>query len=69
VHVSSNLPNARVVVVAHYKTRDGTYTGATGPSGTADVSFGIGHQPKGFTVVVDVTVGGQAHCRTSFTPQ
>jgi hypothetical protein len=41
----------------------------TDGSGTASITFGIGRPTIGYTVVVDVSVGGRASCSSSFTPQ
>jgi hypothetical protein len=70
VSVTSSVPNAGVTVTAHYKTTDSTFTGQTDGTGNGSVTFSIGNPTSGFTVVVDVNVGGgQATCQTSFTPQ
>ena len=68
VNVQSSLPNASIVLVAHYKTTDSTYSGATGPNGSGSVSFQTGRPTIGYEVVVNVTVGANARCSTSFTP-
>jgi hypothetical protein len=67
-HIDSNVPTADVRVTAHYKSTTSTYTGTTNATGVADVTFQIGHPAAGYTVVVNVTVGAQATCSTSFTP-
>ena len=67
--VSSDLPSSSVTATAHYKTTNTTHTGTTDGSGDADLPFNIGGATIGFTVVVDVNVGGQVSCETSFTPQ
>jgi hypothetical protein len=68
VFVSSNVPNAAVSIVAHYKTTDHSFATATDGSGNASDTFSIGRPTVGFTVRVDVSVGS-ASCGTSFTPQ
>ncbi|HEV3225462.1 MAG TPA: hypothetical protein VGZ52_01460 [Acidimicrobiales bacterium] len=45
------------------------FLGQTNGVGHSEVTFGIGRPTVGYTVVVDVNVGGQASCSTSFTPQ
>ena len=66
--VSSNVPNAPVSLVAHYKTTNSPYSGQTDGEGSASITFGIGHPTAGYAVTVDISVG-QANCSTSFTPQ
>jgi hypothetical protein len=68
VQVESNLPDTTVTATAHYKTTATTKTGSTDSAGNATVPFRIGSAMSGFTVEVDVAVGG-ATCTTSFTPQ
>jgi hypothetical protein len=69
LYVRSNVPNATVSLVVHYKTKNTSYSGATDPSGAGSVTFGIGRPTVGYTVIVDITVGQQAACSTAFTPQ
>jgi hypothetical protein len=67
--VTSNVPNAAVSLVVHYKTKNTSYSGTTDSSGAGSVTFGIGRPTIGYTVIVDVTVGQRASCSTAFTPQ
>jgi len=72
VQVSSNLARAQVAVTAHYATGPSTTGAATDARGSASVplTFDRTQAPRGFAVVVDVSVGsGQAVCQTSFTAQ
>jgi hypothetical protein len=68
LHVTSNLPNASISFVVHYKTTDHPFSGTTDASVAGSVTFSIGRPTIGYTVTVDVTVG-QASCSTAFTPQ
>jgi len=62
------VSGAPMSAVAHYKTKDTDLGGATsGADGVGHITFSIGGASAGFTVVVDVTIGGQ-HTSTSFTP-
>jgi hypothetical protein len=65
--VTSNVPNAAVSLVVHYKTKNTSYSGTTDSSGAGSVTFGIGRPTIGYTVIVDVTVGQRASCSTAFT--
>jgi len=70
VNVTSNVPNAPVLVTKHYKTTTSTDSGTTDGGGSASITFSIGHPTIGYTVEVDVSIGnGEASCSTSFTPQ
>lgn len=69
VQVSSNVPNAPIAVTLHYKTTTSHDSGTTDGSGAGTVPFGLGRPTIGYTVDVSVSVGGQAACSTSFTPQ
>ena len=69
LYVTSNVPNAPVTVVVHYKTKNTSYSGTTDPSGAGSVTFGIGRPTVGYMVTVDITIGQQASCSTAFTPQ
>jgi len=68
-HITSNVPNATATLVARYKTTDSTYSGTTNSAGNTDITFGIGHPTAGYTVRVDVNVGGKLSCSSSVTPQ
>jgi len=68
LHVTSDVPNAPVSFVVHYRTTDHPFSGATGSSGAGSFTFSIGRPTVGYTVGVEVTVG-QASCSTAFTPQ
>ncbi|MDQ2995435.1 MAG: hypothetical protein M3R61_00035 [Chloroflexota bacterium] len=68
------IQNGQVVVgapmaaVAHYKSKDTDLGSATaGADGVGRITFNIGGASAGYTVVVDVTIGGQS-TSTSFTP-
>ena len=68
--VSSNVPNAGVLVTKHYRTVTSTDSGATDGSGAASIRFNISGATAGFTVEVDVNIGnGRATCSTTFTPR
>ena len=69
VNVASNLPGAQIAVNLSYKTTTSHYAGTTNGAGSGSVTFGIGRPTIGYTVGVSVSVGGQATCTTSFTPQ
>lgn len=70
VNVTSNVPNVPVVVTKYYETTTSTDSGTTDGSGSASITFSIGHPTIGYTVQVGVNVGnGAATCATSFTPQ
>jgi hypothetical protein len=62
------VTGAAMTAVAHYKSKD-TDLGATtsGADGVGHLTFNIGGATVGYTVVVDVTIGGQS-TSTSFTP-
>ncbi|HEX9316256.1 MAG TPA: hypothetical protein VGA71_12730 [Actinomycetota bacterium] len=68
LHVTSDVPNASVSFVVHYRTTDHPFSGATDSSGAGSFTFSIGRPTVGYTVGVDVTVGRQASCSTAFTP-
>jgi hypothetical protein len=68
LNVSSNVPNTAGAVNVHYKTTTHPFALQTGPSGSAAVTFDIGHPTVGYQVEVDVAIGA-ASCSTSFTPQ
>ena len=69
LHVTSDVPNAPVSFVVHYRTTDHPFSGATDSSGAGSFTFSIGRLTVGYTVGVDMTVGQQASCSTAFTPQ
>jgi hypothetical protein len=70
VNVTSNVPNAPVLVTKHYKTTTTTDSGTTDGTGSAAITFDIGSPTIGFMVQVDVSINsGEATCSTSFTPQ
>jgi hypothetical protein len=70
VNVTSNVPNAPVLVTKHYKTTTTADSGTTDGGGAASITFDIGSPTIGYTVEVDVSINsGQATCSTSFTPQ
>ena len=67
--MTSNVPGTAGTVTAHYKTTDHPFPIQTDASGTASVTFSIGHPTVGYQVIVDVDLSGKASCSTSFTPQ
>jgi hypothetical protein len=67
-NITSNVPSTALTVTAHYKTTSSSYPGMTDSSGSASVTFGIGHPTSGYTVQVTVDISGKAACSTSFTP-
>jgi len=66
------IANATVQVIVHFRAGDRIVpTPNTDASGNASVTFGIGYQPPGVTVLVDarVTAGGRTEARqTQFIP-
>lgn len=62
------ITGATMSATAHYKSKD-TNLGATtsGADGVGHLTFNIGGASAGYTVVVDVAIGGQS-TSTSFTP-
>jgi len=68
VNITSNVPSASGTINVEYKTTTHPYSFQTDGSGSASVTFDIGHPTVGYTVVVQVTIGS-ASCSTSFTPQ
>ena len=68
VSITSSVPNAGASVTAHYKSTNTQKSATTNSTGSASVTYDIGGATSGYTVVVDVTVGGVASCSTSFTP-
>ena len=70
VNVTSNVLDAPVLVTKYYKTTTTTDSGTTDGSGSASITFDIGHPTIDYTVQVDVDINnGEAACSTSFTPQ
>ena len=72
MQVTSNLARAQLTATARYATGPTTTSGTTDARGSAAVqlTFNRTQAPRGFTVVVDVSVGaGAATCQTSFTTQ
>ena len=69
VTVSSNVPKGGVMVIVNYKGTKPSFMASTDGEGKATVTFSIGKQAAGYVVLVDVSVDGQALCRTSFTPR
>lgn len=55
--ISSNQPNASVILTKHYKTTTSTDSGATDAGGNASIDFNIAQASAGYTVVVDASVG------------
>jgi hypothetical protein len=68
VNVASSLPNRGIEVRVEYKTTKSEYSGTTNGAGAGSVTFQIGQATKGYTVEVEVRVGGDAKCFTQFTP-
>jgi hypothetical protein len=69
VLVTSGLPSTPVTAVAHFKWLDSTSRGTTTSSGTADLRLIYSGATAGYTVRVDVNVGGRQTCTTQFTPR
>jgi hypothetical protein len=70
VNITSNVPDAPVLITKRYKTVTSTDTGDTDSGGSASIDFYDSGATPGFTVLVDVSINsGQATCSTSFTPQ
>jgi hypothetical protein len=72
VIVDSHFASVPVVIVAHYKSTDSTYTGSIESNKHGEVEFSIGKPTAGYPVMVDVTVRGASadeKCQTAFTPQ
>jgi hypothetical protein len=67
VTYTSNVPNAEVVLTAHYKTTTTVHENATDSAGNGSDAYRISTATSGFEVFVDVQIG-TARCRTSFTP-
>jgi hypothetical protein len=70
VNVTSNVPNAPVVITKYYRTTTTTDSGYTNSAGSASIYLYDSGATIGYTVDVDVSVNnGEATCSTSFTPQ
>jgi hypothetical protein len=70
VNITSNVPDAPVVITKYYKTTTTTNSGETDSGGSASITFDDSGATLGYTVQVDVSINsGQATCSTSFTPQ
>jgi hypothetical protein len=74
VIVDSHFASVPVQVVAHYKSKDSTFSGSVNARKHAEVTFSIGQPTAEFPVNVDVAVGNAADpaagekCASSFTP-
>jgi hypothetical protein len=75
VIVDSHFAGQPVVVTAHYKSKDSTFSGNVDASKHEEVTFSIGQPTAGYPVTVDVVVGDPnatppsgEKCQTSFTP-
>lgn len=71
VIVDSHFGGVPVIVVAHYKSTDSSYSGSINADQHGEVEFSIGKPTAGYPVTVDVTVRGASAnetCQTSFTP-
>ncbi|HZN15373.1 MAG TPA: hypothetical protein VFB78_13970 [Acidimicrobiales bacterium] len=69
--IDSHFGGVPVIVVAHYKSTDSTYSGSINANKHGEVEFSIGKPTAGYPVGVDVTVRGadaNEKCQTSFTP-
>ena len=64
--------NANVAVIVHFRSGDRLFTAdPTDASGSSSLTFGIGYQPPGYTVLVEVRVtysGRTVTSQTSFVP-
>jgi hypothetical protein len=72
VIVDAHFGGVPVIVVAHYKSTNSTYSGSINADKHGEVEFSIGKPTAGFPVTVDVTVrgaGADEKCQASFTPQ
>lgn len=70
VSISSNVPDAPVLITKNYKTTTSTDTGETDSGGSASISFDDSGATVGYPVQVNVSINnGEATCSTSFTPQ
>jgi hypothetical protein len=70
VNITSDVPNAPVLVTKHYRTTTSANSGETNAAGADSITFYISGATVGYTVQVDVSINnGQASCSTSFTPQ
>jgi hypothetical protein len=72
VIVDSHFASVPVVIVAHYKSTDSSYSGSIESNKHGEVEFSIGKPTAGYPVTVDATVRGATAnetCQTSFTPQ
>ena len=72
VIVDSHFGGVPVVVIAHYKSTNSTYSGSINADKHGEVEFSIGKPTAGYPVTVDVTVRGATAnetCQASFTPQ
>jgi hypothetical protein len=68
VNVASSLPNSGMELRVKYKSTTTNYPGTTNGAGVGAVTFQIGSATKGYTVEVEVRVGGDTKCFTEFTP-
>nr|MBC7244888.1 hypothetical protein [Chloroflexota bacterium] len=68
----NGVPNATVAAVVHFRSGDQSFSGGvTDASGYSSFTFGIGNQPAGYTVLIDVHVtyaGRTITAQTSFIP-
>jgi hypothetical protein len=70
VNITSNVPNAPVVIMKYYRTKTTTDSGETNSQGSATIYLYDSGATVGFTVQVAVDINdGEATCSTSFTPQ
>jgi len=70
VNITSNVPDAPMLITKYYKTTTSTDTGQTDSGGSAVITFYDSGATPGYTVQVDVSINsGEASCPTSFTPR
>ena len=70
VNITSNVPDAPVLITKYYETVASTNSGETNSGGSASITFSDSDATLGYTVQVDVSINsGEATCSTSFTPQ
>ena len=75
VIVDSHFASQPVVVIAHYKSKDSTFSDSMSATKHAELTFSIGQPTAGHPVTVDVTVGNPSatppageKCQATFTP-
>jgi hypothetical protein len=70
VNITSNAPDAPVLITKYYETVTSTDSGETNSAGSASITFYDSGATPDYPVLVDVSINsGEATCSTSFTPQ